>query len=292
MSSDDGSTGGSPKRSWAAEEKKEQREVRPRGRHHDRVPSVERDVPSQGDTKVQEGAPGMGAMIPGLGQVVGRAQLGTPVEEGAAVPFPGALQGPLSRWLGHPCGHSSRPGCSQRASDGRITQSGARGRAGVSAQNSSSFQGGGRRDTGVSWQRTPNVTTRPLGQGCQDRGHPRTITHKERLGCRAIGHPREAVRQGGLGCRVKGHPNGTAGRERLGCQARAHPMELQAKGDSSRLRGGTVHCDPGTWLSAYALQELPRGSPWVTAIEVHPRKPINLTIVRLARWNSCWGCLG
>ncbi|CAG2230282.1 CSMD [Mytilus edulis] len=55
MSSDDGSTGGSPKRSWAAEEKKEQREVSPRGRHQDRVPSVEGDVPSQRDTKGQEG---------------------------------------------------------------------------------------------------------------------------------------------------------------------------------------------------------------------------------------------
>ncbi|VDH93310.1 Hypothetical predicted protein [Mytilus galloprovincialis] len=46
MSSDEGSSGGSPKRSWAAEEKKEQREL---------------------------GAPGMGAMIPGPGQVAGRA---------------------------------------------------------------------------------------------------------------------------------------------------------------------------------------------------------------------------
>ncbi|CAG2235918.1 unnamed protein product [Mytilus edulis] len=56
MSSDEGSSGGSPKRSWAAEEKKEQREVSPRGRHHDRVPSVERVVPSQGDAKGQEGS--------------------------------------------------------------------------------------------------------------------------------------------------------------------------------------------------------------------------------------------
>ncbi|VDI07821.1 Hypothetical predicted protein [Mytilus galloprovincialis] len=39
------------------------------------------------------------------------------------------------------------------------------------------------------------------------------------------------------------------------------------------LKGGVmVHCDPGTWLSAWALQEPPRGSPWVTAIGVHPKK--------------------
>ncbi|VDI38345.1 Hypothetical predicted protein [Mytilus galloprovincialis] len=39
------------------------------------------------------------------------------------------------------------------------------------------------------------------------------------------------------------------------------------------LVGGVmVHCDPGTWPSAWALQEPPRGSPWVTAIRVHPRK--------------------
>ncbi|CAG2252867.1 unnamed protein product [Mytilus edulis] len=63
MSSDDGSTGGSPKRSWAAEEKKEQREVSPRGRHQDRVPSVERDVPSQGDAKGQDGE--FEAKVPG-----------------------------------------------------------------------------------------------------------------------------------------------------------------------------------------------------------------------------------
>ncbi|CAG2255262.1 tatD [Mytilus edulis] len=33
-----------------------------------------------------------------------------------------------------------------------------------------------------------------------------------------------------------------------------------------------VHCDPGMWPSAWALQEPPRGSPWVTAIGVHPKK--------------------
>ncbi|VDI22775.1 Hypothetical predicted protein [Mytilus galloprovincialis] len=39
------------------------------------------------------------------------------------------------------------------------------------------------------------------------------------------------------------------------------------------LVGGVmVYCDPGTWPSALALQEPPGGSPWVTAIGVHPKK--------------------
>ncbi|CAC5391323.1 unnamed protein product [Mytilus coruscus] len=33
-----------------------------------------------------------------------------------------------------------------------------------------------------------------------------------------------------------------------------------------------VHCDPGTWPSAWTLREPPRGSPWVTTIGVHPKK--------------------
>ncbi|VDI79391.1 Hypothetical predicted protein [Mytilus galloprovincialis] len=55
MSSDE-STGGSPKRSWPAEEKREEkREVSPRGRHQDRVPSVEGNTQSLRDRKGQEG---------------------------------------------------------------------------------------------------------------------------------------------------------------------------------------------------------------------------------------------
>ncbi|CAC5410269.1 KDM5 [Mytilus coruscus] len=117
------------KRSWAAEEKREEKreEVSARGRHRDRVPSVERDTPSLRDTKGHEGeaevpreaisgdhknpspkagdtsfgcdsravsrSQGMGALIlgKGLGQVVGSEQVGTPVKEGADAPFPGAL---------------------------------------------------------------------------------------------------------------------------------------------------------------------------------------------------------
>ncbi|CAC5404174.1 unnamed protein product [Mytilus coruscus] len=125
MSSDE-SAGGSPNRNWAAEKKREEK----RG--------VERDTPSLRDTKGQEGEAevqgeaisgdhrdpspkagdtslewGSGAVgrstrdgspnsREGLGQVVGREQLGTPVEEGADAPFPGVLQGPLSQWPGTP----------------------------------------------------------------------------------------------------------------------------------------------------------------------------------------------
>ncbi|CAC5410538.1 unnamed protein product [Mytilus coruscus] len=62
MSSDE-SAGGSPKRSWAAEEKREEKRERrcSRGRHRDRVPSVERDTPSLRDTKGQKGE----AEVPG-----------------------------------------------------------------------------------------------------------------------------------------------------------------------------------------------------------------------------------
>ncbi|VDI22774.1 nucleosome-remodeling factor subunit BPTF [Mytilus galloprovincialis] len=168
MSSDEGSSGGSPKRSWAAEEKKEQREVSPRGRHHDRVPSVERVVPSQGDAK-------------------------------------GALQGPLSRWLGTPLWAFQPTGMltarlhwvgvfrgerrpprkeeekesAERAPSRRDSQAAEGTKGGPTEADTKLVPGRGKKGH-------PNITTRPLGQGCQDRGHPRSITHRERLGCRVI----------------------------------------------------------------------------------------------------------
>ncbi|CAG2219631.1 tatD [Mytilus edulis] len=54
----------------------------------------------------------------------------------------------------------------------------------------------------------------------------------------------------------------------------AVPIEMPShpRNPVNLVGGVMVHCDPGTWPSAWALQEPPRGSPWVTAIGVHPKK--------------------
>ncbi|XP_052083717.1 uncharacterized protein LOC127721073 [Mytilus californianus] len=230
MSSDDDSTGGSPKRSWAAEEKKEEREVSPRGRHQNRVPSVERGIPNQGEPKAQGGeaeVPGKAisgdhrdsspkagdtSLEWGSGAVRntrdgsrssrGRARSGsregtvrdpsggrsrcsvsrsTP---GAAVPMargtPVGIPADRNAHSAPPLGRGfqgSKETTQERkrrrnkqkerqagemarlqralreAQERRAPQSGARDGAGMSAQ--SSFRGGGRRGTGVSWQGKP-----------------------------------------------------------------------------------------------------------------------------------------
>ncbi|CAG2222031.1 unnamed protein product [Mytilus edulis] len=60
----------------------------------------------------------------------------------------------------------------------------AREEAGVSAQNS--FQGGGRRDTGVSWQRTPQRDYTSTGTGVSGQRTPQNKNSQRGLGCRAI----------------------------------------------------------------------------------------------------------
>ncbi|CAG2235920.1 unnamed protein product [Mytilus edulis] len=223
MSSDEGSSGGSPKRSWAAEEKKEQREVSPRGRHHDRVPSVERVVPSQVDAKGQDGefeakVPGKDisgdhrdsspkARDTGSGLVRGtrdgshdsRARSGSREDRvrdpsggrsrcsvsrstpGAAVPMardtPVGIPTDRDAHSAPPLGRGfqgrkettqERKRRRSRQKERQAEETARLQRALREAQQRrtpNSFQGGGRRDTGVSWQRTPQHNYTPTGTG-------------------------------------------------------------------------------------------------------------------------------
>ncbi|CAG2234725.1 unnamed protein product [Mytilus edulis] len=230
MSSDEGSSGGSPKRSWAAEEKKEQREVSPRGRHHDRVPSVERVVPSQVDAKGQDGefeakVPGKDisgdhrdsspkARDTGSGLVRGtrdgshdsRARSGSREDRvrdpsggrsrcsvsrstpGAAVPMardtPVGIPTDRDAHSAPPLGRGfqgrkettqERKRRRSRQKERQAEETARLQRALREAQQRrtpNSFQGGGRRDTGVSWQRTPQHNYTPTGTGVSGQRTP------------------------------------------------------------------------------------------------------------------------
>ncbi|VDI08858.1 Hypothetical predicted protein [Mytilus galloprovincialis] len=214
MSSDDGSTGGSPKRSWAAEEKKEQRELgAPRdGSRDSRARSGSRDDrvrdPSGGRSRCSVSRSTPGAAVP----MARDTPVGIPVDRDAhsAPPLGRGFQGKKEttqerkrrrdRQKERQAEETARLQRALRDAQQRQTpQSGARDRAGVSAQ--SSFQGGGRRKTGVSGQRTPlNYSTR------------------RETGMSGYGTPQGNQQDRGLGCQVKGHPNQTTSRRRLGCQ--------------------------------------------------------------------------
>ncbi|VDI79390.1 Hypothetical predicted protein [Mytilus galloprovincialis] len=93
----------------------------------------------------------------------------------------------------------------------RTPQSRARDRAGVSEQNS--FQGGGRRDTGVSWKRTPQRDYTPTGTGVSGQRTPQNYNSQRETG--VSGH---RTPQGG--CQVRGTGVSSQGTPQRDCRPR------------------------------------------------------------------------
>ncbi|CAC5370069.1 unnamed protein product [Mytilus coruscus] len=162
------------------EEGREERELSPRGRHRDRVPSGERDTPSLRDTKGQEGeAEVQGEAISGdhrnPSQKAGDTSLGgdsRAVSRSTRDGSPNSRKG-LVRQKERLAEEAARLRRALRDAQERQTpQSGSRGRAGVSAQNIFQ-QGGGRRETGVSGQRTPQRSYTAKGTGMSEQRTPR-----------------------------------------------------------------------------------------------------------------------
>ncbi|VDH98113.1 Hypothetical predicted protein [Mytilus galloprovincialis] len=79
----------------------------------------------------------------------------------------------------------------------RTPQSGARGRAGVSAQNS--FQGGGRRETGVLWQRTPQRDYTSTGTGVSGQRTPQNNNSQRENGVSGHRKPQGGCQERGTG---------------------------------------------------------------------------------------------
>ncbi|VDI38344.1 Hypothetical predicted protein [Mytilus galloprovincialis] len=167
------------------------------------------------------GAPGMGAMILGLGQLVGRALLGTPVEEGAAK---------FSWEKGNNPRKEEEKESAERAPSRRDSQA-SEGTKGcpteadtpvrskrLSEQNS--FQGGGRRDTGLSWQRTPQRDYTLTGAGVSGQRTPQNYNSQRGTGVSGHRTPQNYNSQRETG--VSGHrtPQG-------GCKARGTGVSSQ-----------------------------------------------------------------
>ncbi|CAG2235919.1 murA [Mytilus edulis] len=267
-------------------------------------------------------------MIPGPGQVAGRTELGTPVEEGAAVPFPGALQGPLSRWLGTPLWAFQPTGMltarlhwvgvsgekqerkeeesAERAPSRRDSQAAEALRRPNRGGHQARFPGR-KKGHRVSWQRTPQHNYTPTGTGVSGQRTPQKYNTPRETGVSGYMTPQEAVRrrtgmssQGtpstrlpaeGRGCWAMHTPRNQQARG-LGCQVKGHPTRPQAEGDWG-VKSMTPQPDYSLRETGVSGQEDPEGPTLPKLMDIptlpHPGCPIRTDIQPHMFWAEVFG---